>query len=177
METTRQYFIILGIIIALCVACDLLGRLAPLIYNRFLVIKQWRQSIIDRIADQKAVQRSYKLLWNEASHLMCVLPTAEDILTEVNLKTLFMPQDNIDYFTKRAKQCSVDIHRIQACFGRLQKRISKHPPDLLFTAEQLDELKKLTTRMKARIQDIESLYRKIDRHLQEHREDNVNLPH
>ena len=176
MEIRTVYSTVLGVAIATWMAFGLITWLIPLIYNRFLAIKERRQSIADQIADQEAIQRSYKSLWHEANHLMCALPTAQSIVTEVGLRTLYLPQPNINYYMQRAEQCSTDIHRIQTRLGRLQKRALAHPSDLPFTANQVDELKKLTTRMKARLRDIESLYRKIDRHLQESREKNVNLP-
>lgn len=127
-------------------------------------INKRRKSIVD----QKKRQKLHESLWREANSLMCTLPSADTIVDEVTLRTISWPEAKSKNFIQDAKKCAAAIHRTQAKFGRLKKRASTHPPNLPVTTGQVDELKRLNERMKARIQDVQYLYRRIDRCLIKH---------
>ncbi|HEX7484293.1 MAG TPA: hypothetical protein VF281_04010 [Candidatus Saccharimonadales bacterium] len=165
-------FVVLLIFIGFILAPSVQEKLEAPILRAITKIKERRESL----ANQKKTQKTYKLLWLDANRLMCTLPSSEALVTEVTLKTLLLPVAESKEFVQRAEKYAADIYRIQARYGRLKKRASTHPPDTPFTSIQTDELQRLKRRMEARIQDVEFLYRSIDRYLIKQRKEKAHMP-
>jgi hypothetical protein len=166
-----NFMVLFGLLSLYITAC-LIAKYEDQIWKQAAKIKERRLKAVER----KKAKKHYASLWRDADRLMCELPTADAIRTEVRLKTILMSESHSQHFMRRAEQYAADIHRIQTKFGRLRQRVSPRQSALPPTTVQVDELTRLNERMRARIQDIESLYRKIDRDQALQREVELNMP-